>query len=180
MLHAKTAVADGRWARIGSTNLNIASWIGNYELDVAMEDVGMAQEMEILYEQDLANATEIVLGPRRRVHATARVHRQHTRHRGTGSAARAAAGALRIGNTVGAAITDRRVLGPTEAGIMEWVALAFLVLAIVGVLWPEAIAWPLVALAAWIGVSLLVRAHKLKHQPRDDAADSIGPPGPSR
>ena len=38
MLHAKTAVADGLWARIGSTNLNIASWMGNYELDVAIED----------------------------------------------------------------------------------------------------------------------------------------------
>ena len=38
MLHAKTAVADGFWARIGSTNLNIASWMGNYELDVAVEN----------------------------------------------------------------------------------------------------------------------------------------------
>ena len=28
MLHAKTAVADARWARVGSTNLNPASWIG--------------------------------------------------------------------------------------------------------------------------------------------------------
>ncbi len=31
MLHAKTAVADGRWARLGSTNLNVASWMGNWE-----------------------------------------------------------------------------------------------------------------------------------------------------
>ena len=38
MLHAKTAVADGRWARVGSTNLNVTSWIGNYELDIAIED----------------------------------------------------------------------------------------------------------------------------------------------
>ena len=38
MLHAKTAVADGRWARVGSSNLNIASWVGNYELDVLVED----------------------------------------------------------------------------------------------------------------------------------------------
>jgi cardiolipin synthase A/B len=29
MLHAKTAVADSRWARVGSTNLNVASWLGN-------------------------------------------------------------------------------------------------------------------------------------------------------
>jgi cardiolipin synthase len=31
MLHAKTAVADGTWARVGSTNLNLASWLGNRE-----------------------------------------------------------------------------------------------------------------------------------------------------
>ena len=43
MLHAKTAVADGRWARVGSTNLNLASWIGNYELDVVVEDEGFAR-----------------------------------------------------------------------------------------------------------------------------------------
>jgi len=180
MLHAKTAVADGRWARIGSTNLNIASWIGNYELDVAIEDARMAQEMEMLYENDLSNATEIVLGPRRRVHATARVRREGARHRGTGSAARAAAGALRLGNTVGAAITNRRVLGRAEAGIMKGVALGFLGLAIIGVLWPAALAWPLVALAGWIGVSLLIRARKLQHQPPDDAADGTDPPGPLR
>src|SRR5262245_46536246 len=35
MVHAKTAVADGRWARVGSTNLNIQSWLGNWELDAA-------------------------------------------------------------------------------------------------------------------------------------------------
>jgi cardiolipin synthase len=27
MLHAKTAVADARWARVGSTNLNLSSWV---------------------------------------------------------------------------------------------------------------------------------------------------------
>lgn len=46
MLHAKTAVADGRWARVGSTNLNIASWIGNRELDVVIEDEAFAGQVE--------------------------------------------------------------------------------------------------------------------------------------
>ena len=41
MIHAKTAVADGRWARVGSTNANITSWFGNWELDVAIEDAGI-------------------------------------------------------------------------------------------------------------------------------------------
>ncbi|HLI33812.1 MAG TPA: phospholipase D-like domain-containing protein [Terriglobia bacterium] len=54
MLHAKTAVADGRWARVGSTNLNLASWIGNWELDVVVEDDLFAREMEQMYLDDLA------------------------------------------------------------------------------------------------------------------------------
>ncbi|HMH78555.1 MAG TPA: phospholipase D-like domain-containing protein, partial [Candidatus Udaeobacter sp.] len=53
MLHAKTAVADGRWARVGSTNLNLQSWIGNWELDVAVEDEGFAARMEAMYLDDL-------------------------------------------------------------------------------------------------------------------------------
>ena len=43
MLHAKTAVADCMWARVGSTNLNVVSWFGNFELDVVIEDVPFAQ-----------------------------------------------------------------------------------------------------------------------------------------
>lgn len=38
MVHAKTAVADGQWGRVGSTNLNIASWLGNCELDAVIEE----------------------------------------------------------------------------------------------------------------------------------------------
>ena len=53
MVHAKTAIADGRWARIGSTNLNINSWLGNWELDVAVEDEGVATELESHYLEDL-------------------------------------------------------------------------------------------------------------------------------
>ena len=65
MLHAKTAVADGRWARVGSTNANITSWFGNWELDVAIEDANFGQQMMAMYEQDLANSTEVVLTARK-------------------------------------------------------------------------------------------------------------------
>ena len=40
MLHAKTAVADGCWTRIGSSNSNLASWVSNRELDVTIMDRG--------------------------------------------------------------------------------------------------------------------------------------------
>ncbi|MGA0032766.1 MAG: phospholipase D-like domain-containing protein [Burkholderiales bacterium] len=169
MLHAKTAVADGRWARVGSTNLNLASWIVNYELDVALEDEGCARNLQAMYEEDLDHATEIVLGERQRVSSS----REVSRVAGSGGrAARAAAGALRIGNTVGAALTNRRMLGPAEAGLMFAVALFFAVLALLALVVPLAVTLPLAALAVWIAVTLLVRGWRM-HAGRsgDDARD---------
>lgn len=45
---------------------------------------------------------------------------------------------------------------------MTGVALAFLVLAAIGLLWPLAIAPPLALLAFWSAISLLVRARELR------------------
>lgn len=59
MLHAKTMVADGRWARIGTSNLNASSLLGNYEVDVLIEDVGFAHEMETLFRRDLDQSLEV-------------------------------------------------------------------------------------------------------------------------
>jgi cardiolipin synthase len=83
---------------------------------------------------------------------------------GTGSAARAAAGALRLGHTVGAAITNRRVLGRTEASMMAWVGAALLALTLIGILWPVVLAAPIVILAGWIGIALIIRALELKRR----------------
>ena len=182
MLHAKTAVADGRWARVGSTNLNLTSWMGNYELDIAIEDSGFAGKMQAMYESDLANATEIHLLPRNRVRPRVRAARARGRFRS--SASRAAAGALRIGNTVSAAITDHRVLGPAEAGIMAMVSVVILVLVAIGLLWPLAVVLPLGVLGGWIAVSLLARAYVLRREgargkAADKADDSASRPGPS-
>jgi cardiolipin synthase len=116
MLHAKTALADGPWARVGSTNLNIASWFGNCELDAVIEHEAFAAQMEAMYVADLHNATEVVLDRRHRLAAPGapRTRLAATSQRG-GSACRAAAGAIRVGNTIGAAFTNRRVLEPIEA-----------------------------------------------------------------
>jgi cardiolipin synthase len=171
MLHAKTAVADGRWARVGSTNLNLASWIGNYELDVAIEDVAVAEKMEDMYEEDLTNATEIVLDTRSRLRPRSGKRRRKS-HSNSGSASRAAAGALRLSHTVGAAITNRRVLGRTEAGVMAGVGAALLVLTGLGIMWPLALAAPIALLAGWIGIALVIKALELYSRPRDRPADA--------
>ncbi len=70
MLHAKTIVADGRWTRVGSSNLNPSSLLGNWELDVLIEDEGLADAMERQFRLDVARSREVV---RRRVRAPARI-----------------------------------------------------------------------------------------------------------
>jgi cardiolipin synthase len=162
---------------VGSTNLNVTSWIGNYELDVAIEDSAFAAEMEAMYEDDLAHATEILLSPRNRVRPVEPGARARIRGRFRGSAARAAAGALRISNTVGAAMTNHRMLGPAEAGIMATVSVVIIGLVTIGLLWPLAVVLPLGALGIWVALSLLVRAWLLRRERRgtgEKSADGDG------
>jgi len=162
MLHAKTAVADGTWARVGSTNLNLASWYGNLELDVVVENVPFAREMEETYLRDLENSTEIVLDARRKVRAPNQpVKARPAMTSGGGTGGRAAAGAIRISNAVGAAFTNRRVLEPVEGRLMVLVGLLLLSLAVIGWFKPGALAYPLVFLLAWGSLALVYRGIKL-------------------
>ncbi len=59
MLHAKALVVDGRWTRIGSSNLNASSLLGNYELDVFVDDRSFAEEAERRFRRDIARSAEI-------------------------------------------------------------------------------------------------------------------------
>src|SRR5262249_2131919 len=144
MLHAKTAVADGHWARVGSTNFNLASWLGNCELDVVVEDEVFAREMEEMYLQDVTNATEVVLDATQRVYAPGEPRHPHPRlTSGGGSAGRAAAGAVRIGNAVGAAFTNRRVLEPVETRLLARGGVVLLIVAALFTLFPRVLVYPL-------------------------------------
>ena len=104
MLHAKTAVADTHWTRIGSTNLNPASWLGNWELDVAIDDERTAETMERIYLDDLGNAVEIVLDSRGHVRKPTHDGTHSGRRRQQGHANRAAADAIGMGNAITAAV----------------------------------------------------------------------------
>ena len=168
MLHAKSAVADGQWARVGSSNLNIASWLGNCEIDVAVEDAGFAGALADQYELDLQNATEIVLAPRRnrREQIQGGNARPPRVRRGGGSSSRAAAGALRLANSVGAALATRRVLGDVGTAPLLTGTLACAAVAVVAALRPAWIAWPLGLLAAWLALNLAVRGWRLRGRDR--------------
>jgi cardiolipin synthase len=191
MLHAKTAVADCHWARVGSTNLNLASWIGNWELDVAVLDDRFGQVMQEVYLEDLRHASEIVLHRPRRMHLAGRPTSSPEGERGHGSAGRAAAGAIGIGSMIGAAITNHRVLGPAEARLTALAGLTLLLVAIVAVVWPRVVVVPFAAIGVWVASALFVRAWRLwraAHEPADShgsgrdgpmAAGASHPRGPS-
>jgi len=173
MLHAKTAVADGTWARVGSSNLNVASWMGNYELDAVIEDAAFAASMERTYLQDLEYSTEIVLHPRRHrvITISGRGFRKDTGSRKArdglalsgpgGSASRAAAGALRLGRTVGAALSEQRLLEATEGRVIGVAGILALGIGAIALLWPHVVAIPFAVLFIWIAIVLWIRAYTL-------------------
>ena len=171
MLHAKTAVADGRWARVGSTNLNPASWLGNCELDVLVEDDTFARLMEVMYIEDLTNATEVILDERTMVRRLAG-QPDPPASGGGGSAGRAAAGLLRISNTVGAAVTNQRTLEPVETRIMLAVAVALVIVGTLVAIFPRLVAYPIAAVAIWIAGALVYRSYRLRRRAKRDQREA--------
>lgn len=188
MIHAKTAVADGVWARVGSSNQNLASLLGNWELDVAVTDRDFAREMEALFEADLASAVEIRLlrsttpplpfRDRRSVErvlaadpgdeqkpgrAVAREARLRS-YRGT-EAARLIGRLARAGSVLVRALVGERMIGSEDFGWIAVVALILLALAAVGFVWPRWLAWPAAFFIFWFAVAAIVR---LATQPRDE------------
>ncbi len=153
MIHAKTAVADSRWARIGSTNLNLNSWIGNWELDVAIENPDVAATLEAHYLEDLERSTEVVL-----TDARGRVRRPRGSGRGQRRSRRVARTVSGVSRTIGAAVTGNRQLDISETTPLVAIAAILAGVAIIGVVAPWLLAWPVAFFAAWIAISLAIDA----------------------
>jgi cardiolipin synthase A/B len=54
VLHAKTAVVDGVWSTVGSSNMDYRSFVGNNEVNVIVLGEDFGQAMGRMFEQDLA------------------------------------------------------------------------------------------------------------------------------
>ena len=61
MMHAKTSVIDGRWVRVGSTDVNPLGVAINYELDAVIEDQTLGQQAEQMFLADLEASREVTL-----------------------------------------------------------------------------------------------------------------------
>lgn len=159
MLHAKTMVVDGRWLRVGSSNLNTSSLLSNWELDVFIDDEELATRLEHRFLQDLAHAGEVVRRARR---LPARL-------------AEAVPPALEAKRPVGDHPLPRHVPTPRERRRRAWVtaaslakgaraavfgplAVLTLLAALVFVLFPVAAAYVAAALSVALGSALVVRA----------------------
>lgn len=60
-LHAKTVVVDRIWSTVGSTNWDWRSFVHNDEVSVVIIDEAFANRMQALFDDDLANSSEVTL-----------------------------------------------------------------------------------------------------------------------
>ena len=155
MVHAKTAVADSRWARIGSTNLNLNSWMGNWELDVAIENEALAITLEQHFLEDLARSTEIATTTQA---ATLRLRRPANTRGSAKGVVRTVTG---VGRTLGAAVSGNRSLENFEALPVFVFGAALVAAAVLLFVTPRLLAWPLGIVASWAGVTFLAEAWSL-------------------
>ena len=61
LLHSKTALIDGVWSTIGSTNLDWRSFLHNMEVNAVILGPAFGRQMRTLFDRDLAESTEVTL-----------------------------------------------------------------------------------------------------------------------
>lgn len=190
MIHAKTMVADGLWSRVGSSNMNSASLLGNWEIDVGVLDADLALQMEGLFLADLASSREIVLpGSRARMRRSDRetpatvpaqttldpgrtlLERLEKWRQGSGySATWAVPDLVRAGSTLGDAIAGHRILGREDRTVLGTTSLLILAVALLAGFLPWLVGWTVAFLAGWFGLVLGVRALVQARRARQEEA----------
>ncbi len=61
LLHSKTALIDGVWATVGSTNLDWRSFLHNHELNAVVLGQEFGDQVREMFEEDLAESDAILL-----------------------------------------------------------------------------------------------------------------------
>ncbi len=61
VLHAKTAVIDGVWSTVGSTNMDLWSFLRNNEVNAVILGRDFANQMEAMFKRDLDDSNRISL-----------------------------------------------------------------------------------------------------------------------
>ena len=139
-------------------NLNVASWLGNRELDVIVEHEPFARKMEDMFLHDLRNATEVVLqrdpcSRARRALPPSRPGDERRRQRGSscgGSGSRRQHGYRGCRQHARPGVGGKANIAPIAGAMLAAIAaLAFK--------YPRGIAYPIGVFAAWFAAAILYR-----------------------
>ncbi len=188
MIHAKSSVADGLWCRVGSSNLNAWSLLGNWEIDVGVLDTSLAGQLEGIFLADLASSSEIVL-PGRRCRRVAVLAETHQTIQGLPATPLEPEGKLtqrleamidretvlrpwrlaqlvRAGVSFSDALAGHRTLGREDRAILGTVAIGAISSALVVGFFPRIFGLASALVLAWLGIVMGFRAawHRLRAQ----------------
>jgi cardiolipin synthase A/B len=186
MMHAKTHVVDGRFSRVGSTNLNFSGLLANWEADLMVEDPSFGAQMDEMFEEDLENAREVRLGrpsgarrprptPERPVGTAERRDGRRARRGSLPGKRRGSSGAATVSRMGGEAlrgVTDGASLAAHERKLGAAVSTGVLVLSLLAARHPRLLAWPQAAagiLAGGLGLLRTVRRDSLWESAARDA-----------
>ena len=162
MVHAKMAIVDDNWARVGSTNLNFSSWFANLELDVAIEDKPTVAYLQECFLKDLENSTEVVLNEKCQAKLAQERHKasslnfkdpfDHSKRQ------KALHQMAQWGTSLDAVIRGSREVDTNEAGAYLSIGISLLLLCILLYFFPQILIYPVMFLLLIGGVSITLHA----------------------
>ena len=189
VIHAKTAVVDGIWSRVGSSNLNSASLIGNWELDVGVLDTKLASQLEELFLTDLSSSIEIVLPGRRFEYgieipdssgATESLDPQGTlpermmqiRALGAAQSRITMAPLVRARGALGDSLAGNRPIGREGRTVLGTVSAIILSTAIIAAFFPTFVGAMVAVVAGWFGLTTGIRAYLQSRRARSEGQEA--------
>jgi cardiolipin synthase len=156
MMHAKTMVADTRWARVGTSNLNALSLIGNYELDVIVEDPVLARAMEQQFRRDLAGSVEVVRQLRQVPAALSRVMPSRLSREGEPEKSLRRRGRREF--RARAVVAARRLASGAFRSLFGPISLVLVVLGLISVGLPTVMGYVFGGVCLWLAVAAALQA----------------------
>lgn len=162
MLHAKTAIIDGQWARVGSTNLNLSSWYINRELDISIEDPHTVYELERCFLNDLNQATEVILDEQHHAQLQkkrAKIAQSYKTIR-KGQVKGMMRQVMQLSHAFDATISGTRLVAPSEAWAYLSIGIVILLLAVTIWFIPQIIVYPVLLLLLIGGAGTTLQALK--------------------